>query len=127
MKLITAYIRPGMADKVTDALRSAGIDGMTILPYSGHGHLIAATEPHYEEKTNMLACRDKTRLEIVCPDADKAVITAVIREHACTGHRGDGKIFVATVDETQDVMTGTTREVIDPSLLLCYFFFKTVG
>ena len=79
MKLITAFIRPGMADKVTDALRSAGIDGMTILPYSGHGHLIAATEPHYEEKTNMLACRDKTRLEIVCPDADKAVITAVIR------------------------------------------------
>jgi len=125
MKLITAFIRPGMASKVTDALRSAGIDGMTILPYSGHGHLIAAMGSRHEEKADTRGDHDKTKLEIVCPDADKAAITAVIREHARTGHPGDGKVFVSTVDETQDILTGTTRDVIDPSLLLCYFFFKT--
>lgn len=126
MKLITAFIRTSLADKVTDALRFADIDGMTILPSSGLEHLIAAAPvSHDEEKADTRGDRDKTKLEIVCPDVDKAAITAVIREHARTGHHGDGKIFVATVDETQDILTGTTRDVIDPSLFLCYFFFKT--
>ena len=127
MKLITAFIRSVLADKVTDVLRSSGIDEMTILPYNSHGHLTSAFVPQHEEKADILGYSDKAKLEIVCPDADKDVIMAIIREHAFTGHRGDGKIFVSTVDEAQDILTGTTRAVIDPALLLCYFFFKTTG
>jgi nitrogen regulatory protein PII len=32
----------------------------------------------------------------------------MIRENAHTGHHGDGKIFVSTVDEVLDIRTGQT-------------------
>ena len=37
MKQINAYIQPFMADKVTDALRNAGVHGVTVVPCKGFG------------------------------------------------------------------------------------------
>ncbi len=106
MKQITAYIQPFMADKVTDALRDAGIHGMTLLPCRGFGRLTAEPGHHFEENADPLGIVSKTKLEIVCADADKDTIVAAIREHAHTGRHGDGKIFVSTIDEAQDIRTG---------------------
>jgi nitrogen regulatory protein P-II 1 len=106
MKLIIAYIQPFMADKVTDALRDAGIHGMTMFPCSGFGRLAAAPGHHFEEKADLRGFVSKTKLEIVCADADKGTIVATIRESAHTGRHGDGKIFVSTVDEAEDIRTG---------------------
>jgi len=112
MKQITAYIQPFMADKVTDALRDAGIHGMTLLPCRGFGRLAAEPGHLFEEKADLLGVVTKTKLEIVCADADKDAILAVIREHAHTGRHGDGKIFVSTIDEAQDIRTGSTADVV---------------
>ncbi len=106
MKQINAYIQPFMVDKVVDALRSAGIHGMTMFPCSGFGHLASAPGLHCEESADLRGFVNKTKLEIVCADADKDAILAVIREHARTGRHGDGKIFVSTVDEAEDIRTG---------------------
>ena len=106
MKQITAYIQPFMSDKVTDALLAAGIHGMTMLPCSGFGRLAAEPGHHFEEKADVRGFSSKIKLEIVCADGDKDAILAVIREHARTGRHGDGKIFVSTVDEAEDIRTG---------------------
>ena len=106
MKQITADIQPFMANKVTDALRDAGIHGMTMLPCRGFGRLAAEPGLHFEEKADLLGFANKTKFEIVCADADKDAIVAAIRKHAHTGRHGDGKIFVSTVDEAEDIRTG---------------------
>ena len=110
MKQITAYIQPFMADKVTDALRSAGVHGVTVLPCQGFGRLAQASGLHYEDASDKLGFTAKTKLELVCADADKDAILATIREHACTGRHGDGKIFVSTIDEAEDIRTGAKGE-----------------
>ncbi len=112
MKQITAYIQPFMADKVTDALRDAGIHGMTMFPCSGFGRVGAEPGFHSEEKADLLGFANKTKLEIVCADLDKDSILAVIRKHAHTGRHGGGKIFVSTIDEAQDIRTGSMTNVV---------------
>ena len=113
MKQINAYIQPFMADKVTDALRNAGVHGVTVVPCKGFGRMVQAPGMRYEETGDTLGFMDKTKLEIVCAAADIDTIMATIREHAHTGRHGDGKIFVSTVDEAEDIRTGAKgRDVI---------------
>jgi len=115
MKQIIAYIQPFMADKVTDALRNAGVHGVTVVPCTGFGRQVQApgTGIRYEEPGDTLGFVAKTKLEIVCAAADKDRIVATIREHAHTGRHGDGKIFVFTVDEAEDIRPGANgRDVI---------------
>ena len=113
MKQINAYIQPFMADKVTDALRNAGIHGVTVVPCKGFGRMVQTPGLRYEETCDTLGFVAKTKLEIVCAAADKDKIIATIREHARTGRHGDGKIFVSTVDEAEDIRTGAKgRDVI---------------
>jgi len=112
MKQITAYIQPFMADKVTDALRDAGIHSMTLLPCRGFGRLAAEPGQPFGENADPLGFVNTSKLEIVCADADKDAILAAIREHAHTGRHGDGKIFVSTIDEAQDIRTGSTADVV---------------
>jgi nitrogen regulatory protein P-II 1 len=113
MKQINAYIQPFMADKVTDALRIAGIHGVTVVPCKGFGRMVQAPGMRYEDASDTLGFVNKTKLEIVCAAADQDRILATIREHAHTGRHGDGKIFVSTVDEAEDIRTGAKgRDVI---------------
>lgn len=113
MKQIIAYIQPFMVDKVTDALRNAGVHGVTVVSCKGFGRQVQAPGIRYEETGDTLGFVTKTKLEIVCAVVDKDRIVATIREHAHTGRHGDGKIFVSTVDEAEDIRTGITgRDVI---------------
>lgn len=110
MKRITAYIQPCMADAVADALRNIRVHGLTMIRCHGFGRMIDAPAPHYADAADTLGFVDKTKLEIVCADADKDRIVAAIRVSAHTGRHGDGKIFVSTVDEATDIRTGDTGE-----------------
>ena len=112
MKLITAYIQSFMAEKVTDALRTAKVHGVTVLPCRGFGRMTEDKTPHYLEETATLGFVARTKLEIVCCEADMEGIIATIRKHAHTGHHGDGKIFVSTIDEVLDIRTGQTGAAI---------------
>lgn len=47
----------------------------------------------------------KTKLEIVVPDKDVEMLIKVIREHARTGKKGDGRIFVLPVEAAAWVRT----------------------
>lgn len=111
MKLITAYIQPFLTGKVTDALRAARIHGATVMQCQGFGRMADDTKsPHYLEEAAALGFVAKTKLEIVCGDAELESIIATIREHAHTGHHGDGKIFVTDVADAVDIRTGTRGE-----------------
>ena len=69
MKLITAYIQPFMAEKVTDALRTAKVHGVTVLPCQGFGRITEDKSPHYMEEAAALgfAARLKSKSSVVMP------------------------------------------------------------
>jgi nitrogen regulatory protein PII 1 len=117
MKMIWAIIRPESAQRVIDALESAGIGAMTRLHVTGHGKEMGITAGfiRYTEIP-------KEMLMIVLADNEVARAVTVIRNAAKTGTKdvadagsiGDGKIFVTYVEDTYTIRTaektaGTVR------------------
>ena len=111
MKLITAYIQPFMTEKVTDALRAGKVHGVTVLSCQGFGRMADDNKtPHYLEEASAFGFAPKTKIEIVCVDGDLDEIVGTIRQHAHTGHHGDGKIFVSVITDAVDIRTGGRDE-----------------
>lgn len=50
------------------------------------------------------------KLELVCEDRQADTYMDIIRDHAQTGHPGDGVIFVSEVDRAVHVRTGNRDE-----------------
>lgn len=110
MKLIVAYIKPFLSEKVADALREAKVHGVTILKCQGFGRITEDRSPHYMEEAAALGFAAKTKIEIVCRNADADGIIATIRAHAHTGHHGDGKIFVSDICDAVDIRSDERGE-----------------
>src|SRR6476660_592511 len=96
MKLITAIIKPYKLDDVRDALKAAGLSGLTIDEVRGFGRQGGHTET-YRGSEYTIDFLPKVRLEMVvdAPDADRVV--DLIADAARTGKIGDGKIWVTDV------------------------------
>lgn len=111
MKMVTAYIQPFMTEKVTDALRSCKVHGVTMVSCQGFGRMADdKTTPHYLEEAAAFGFAPKAKLEIVCLDSAAEEIVGIIQKHAHTGHHGDGKVFISDVSEAVDIRTGAKGE-----------------
>jgi nitrogen regulatory protein P-II 1 len=98
MVKIEAVIQPAKLDAVKAALLEAGIEGITILEARGHGRQKGHTE-FYRGREYTIDLIPKLKLEMVVVDALKDKVIDAIEGAARTGHIGDGKIFVSTVEE----------------------------
>jgi nitrogen regulatory protein P-II 1 len=98
MKKIEAIIQPHKLDEVKEALKSAGIDGLTITEVRGHGRQKGHKEVYrgMEYEVDLLP---KVKVETIVSDARLDEITNIISSAARTGKIGDGKIFVYDVLE----------------------------
>jgi len=98
MKKIEAIIQPFKLDEVKEALKSIGIDGMTITDVRGHGRQKGHKEVYRGQEYNV-DLLPKVKLELVVPSnrADEVIRTLI--ESARTGKIGDGKIFVFDIAE----------------------------
>jgi nitrogen regulatory protein P-II 1 len=105
MKLITAVIKPFKLDDVKDALKAAGINGMTVGEVRGFGRQGGHTET-YRGSEYKIDFVPKIQIEVVV--ADDAVDSAVeaITTGASTGKIGDGKIWVTSVERLIRIRTG---------------------
>ena len=97
MKLITAIIKPFKLDEVKTALRSAGVDGMTVSEVRGFGRQGGHTET-YRGTEYQIDFVPKVRLEAVVDDDSVDRIIELITESARSGKIGDGKIWVTNVE-----------------------------
>lgn len=104
MKKIEAIIKPFKLEEVKDALSEIGIEGMTVSEVKGFGRQKGHTEIYRgsEYKVDFLP---KIKLEIVLPDARVDAAVAAIVAAAKTGKIGDGKVFVANVEEIIRIRT----------------------
>ena len=98
MKKIDAIIQPHKLDAVKDAMKSIGVDGITVSEVRGHGRQKGHTEVYRGQEYNV-DLLPKVKLEVVLQEniVENAVNTII--SHASTGKIGDGKIFLYKVEE----------------------------
>jgi len=98
MKKIEAIIQPFKLDEVKEALKSIGIDGMTITDVRGHGRQKGHKEVYRGQEYNV-DLLPKVKLELVVPSDRTDEVVKTLIQSARTGKIGDGKIFVFDVAE----------------------------
>lgn len=105
MKLIKAYIRTNMIDKVIDALEAAGFTDMTVIDVRA---IRGGIDPKDLEYSVELAERymNVAKLEIVIEDQRVETAKETILKTARTGRKGDGLVYVSPVDEAIHIRTG---------------------
>ena len=109
MKLITAIIKPGKFDEVKNALRDAGVKGMTVSEVSGVGRQGGHVEV-YRGAEFPIDLIQKVRLEILAENSDVEKLIDGIVKTASTGSIGDGKIWTTSVENVVRVRTGEKGE-----------------
>ncbi len=105
MKLLTAIVKPFKLDEVKEALKSAGVQGITVTEVQGFGRQAGHTEV-YRGTEYKIDFVPKVRLEIVCDDEDVERVTDAIVESSRTGKIGDGKVWITPVERVVRIRTG---------------------
>jgi nitrogen regulatory protein PII len=105
MKLITAIIKPFKLDDVKDALKAAGITGITVEEVRGFGRQGGHTET-YRGSEYKIDFVPKVSLSIVVEDDAVDSVVDTIVAAAATGKIGDGKIWVSPVERLVRIRTG---------------------
>ena len=105
MKLITAVIKPFKLDEVRDALKSAGVVGMTITEVRGFGRQGGHTET-YRGAEYQIDFVPKTKIELVVDEGDVDRIVDLLVEAARSGKIGDGKVWVTPIETLIRIRTG---------------------
>ena len=105
MKLITAIVKPFKLDDVKDALKAAGVQGITVSEVRGFGRQGGHSET-YRGAEYKIDFVPKVRLELVVDDGSVDAVIAAIKASAVTGKIGDGKIWAANIDRLVRIRTG---------------------
>ena len=104
MKKIEAIIKPFKLNDVKEALNEIGIHGMTVIEVKGFGRQKGHTEIYRgSEYTVDFLPKIKIELAVVDNQADVAVGTII--KAAKTGKIGDGKVFVAGIEQAIRIRT----------------------
>ena len=105
MKLVIAYINPYKLDEVRDALKEAGVSGLTAANVEGFGRQAGHVETYRgsEYEVDMVP---KVRIEVLTDDTLLPIIISTIEGTARTGAIGDGKIAVLPVEDVIRIRTG---------------------
>jgi len=104
MKLIKCIIRQEKLSDVVTALASI-VPGMTVSDVRGHGRQRGHKAVYRGVEYN-LTLLPKIMVEIVIDDNKVDDVVTVLATTARTGEIGDGRIFIANVEESYHVRTG---------------------
>jgi nitrogen regulatory protein P-II 2 len=105
MKIVTAIIKPFKLDEVRDALTAIGVHGLTVTEVKGYGRQKGHTEI-YRGAEYAVSFLPKLKIEVAVNAELVAKVIDAITTTARTGQIGDGKIFVAPVEQVVRIRTG---------------------
>ncbi len=107
MKMITAIIKPFKLDDVRESLAEIGVSGITVTEVKGFGRQKGHTEL-YRGAEYVVDFLPKLKVEIAVGASDLDKTIEAITKAANTGKIGDGKIFVANLEQVIRIRTGET-------------------
>ena len=105
MKMITAVVKPFKLDDVREALSEIGVQGITVTEVKGFGRQKGHTEL-YRGAEYVVDFLPKVKIEIAVTDGLVDQVIEAISKAANTGKIGDGKIFVAQLEQAVRIRTG---------------------
>ena len=100
MKRIETVVQSEVSRKVVKAIRDTGVGGVTLIESLGQG---AGDRPEIGGKQIEFNSTDV--ILTVVNDSEVDSVVSAIMDTAHTGQKGDGKIFVSTVEESFDIST----------------------
>jgi nitrogen regulatory protein P-II 1 len=105
--LVTAIVKPFKLEEIKDALRGAGIVGMTVSEVQGYGRQGGKSET-FRGGEYQVSFVPKVKIEVLVetPDVDK--VMDIIATTGRTGKIGDGKIWVTDISRLVRIRTGET-------------------
>jgi nitrogen regulatory protein P-II 1 len=105
MHLVTAIIKPHRLEQVTEALKAAGVAGITVSEVQGFGRQRGHSEV-YRGSEYHVDYLPKVRVEVICDDTDSERISALIADASRSGKIGDGKIWITEIVGVMRIRTG---------------------
>ena len=109
MKLLTAIVKPFKLDDVREALSEIGVQGITVTEVKGFGRQKGHTEL-YRGAEYVVDFLPKVKIEVAVSDDLVDQTIEAITKAANTGKIGDGKVFVAELEQVIRIRTGETGE-----------------
>jgi nitrogen regulatory protein P-II 2 len=107
MKMITAVIKPFKLDEVRESLSAIGVQGVTVTEVKGFGRQKGHTEL-YRGAEYVVDFLPKVKVDVAVDDTLVERVIEAIEAAARTGKIGDGKIFVASLEQVVRIRTGET-------------------
>jgi len=109
MKKVEAIIRHFKLEEVKNSLHEHGVHGMTVTEVRGFGRQKGHTE-RYRGAEYSVDFVPKAKVEVVCGDDSLKMVVDTMLQAAQTGEIGDGKIFVADLQDAIRIRTGESGD-----------------
>jgi nitrogen regulatory protein P-II 1 len=103
--LVTAIIKPFKLEEVKEALRGAGILGLTVCEVQGYGRQGGKTEA-FRGNEYTIDFVPKVKVEVLAETTQVDKVIDLIAASARTGKIGDGKIWAYDLDRVMRIRTG---------------------
>ena len=103
--LVTAIIKPFKLEEVKEALRGAGLLGLTVSEVHGFGRQGGKSET-FRGSEYTVEFVPKVKIEVLCESGDLEKVVDLIATAAKTGKIGDGKIWAHDLDTVMRIRTG---------------------
>jgi nitrogen regulatory protein P-II 2 len=107
MKMVTAIVKPFKLDEVREALGAIGVQGITVTEVKGFGRQKGHTEL-YRGAEYVVDFLPKVKIEAAVDDQVVERVIEASEASARTGKIGDGKVFVASLEQVVRIRTGET-------------------
>jgi nitrogen regulatory protein PII len=107
--LVTAVIKPFKLDEVKEALKDAGVVGMTVSNVEGYGRQGGKTET-FRGAEYTVDFLPKTKVEVVVDSGSVDRVIEVLTAAARTGKIGDGKVWAVDLDRLSRIRTGESGD-----------------
>jgi nitrogen regulatory protein P-II 2 len=105
MKLVVGIIKPFKLDEVKEALRSIGINGLTVTEVQGFGRQRGHTEV-YRGAEYQVDFVPKVKIEVLVDEDDVQLVVDAILKTARTGKIGDGKVMILPAEQVWRIRPG---------------------
>ena len=105
MQPTTPFFKPFKLDDVKEALKAAGVVGITVSEVRGFGRQGGHSET-YRGSEYKIDFVPKVMLEIIIEDEDVTRVVDALVASAATGEIGDGKVWVTPVEDLVRIRTG---------------------